>query len=109
MRFSALAVIAGLAVGMAGCGSFYPYGVIYNGTTTPHAMERANIDGTNKGGSKHGESCTTGILWLVAWGDASTSAAKNAGGIKEVHSVEFKNTSFLAGVYAEGCTIVTGE
>jgi hypothetical protein len=103
-RISILAMVMGLA----GCG-MYPYGVIYNGTTTPHGMTRVNIDGTNKTGSKHGEACAEGIVWLAAWGDASTAAAKEAGGIKEVHSVEFRDSFVLGGLYHKACTVVHGE
>ena len=95
-------------IGLAGCG-MYPYGDIYNGTTTPHAATRANNDGANKPGSKQGEACAEGVLWLIAWGDASDSAAKNAGGIKEVHSVEFRDSFVLGGIYHKGCTVVHGE
>ncbi len=90
-----------------GC-SIYPYGVIYDGTTTPHPLMRVNADGANKTGSKQGESCATGILWLVAWGDASVASAKAAGGIKEVHSIEFRDFNIVS-VYHQACTVVHGE
>jgi hypothetical protein len=99
--------VACLALATAGCG-FYPYGVIYDGTTTPHGMMRVNGDGTNKTGSKHGETCATGILGLIAWGDASVASAKEAGGIKEVHSVEYRDFNVLF-IYHQGCTVVHGE
>ena len=56
-----IAVVAALSFGIAGCAS-YPYGALYDGTTTPHTMMRVNGDGANKGGTKEGESCSTGIL-----------------------------------------------
>lgn len=49
-----------------------------------------------------------GILGLVAWGDASLAAAKSAGGIKEVHSLEYKDFNILF-IYHQGCTEVHGE
>jgi hypothetical protein len=107
MKNSIVAVAAVLALQGMGC-VMYPTGVLYDGTTTPHWMMRVNGDGANKGGTKTGESCATGILSLVAWGDASVAAAKAAGGIKEVHSVEFKDTNYVY-VYRVGCTVVHGE
>jgi hypothetical protein len=107
MSKSRFAFIAGLALGAAGCG-FYPYGVIYDGTTTPHGLMRVNADGTNKTGSKQGEACATAILGLIAWGDAGVAAAKTAGGIKEVHSLEYQDTNILF-IYHKGCTEVHGE
>src|SRR5579862_7163083 len=89
----------------AGCGipGLYPTGFLYNSTTTPHGMTKLEASGPNKGSEKDGEACATGILSMVAWGDASTDAAKKAGEVKDVYSVEFKNYSIL-GVYQEGCT-----
>jgi hypothetical protein len=102
----AAAAVLSLA-GLGGCAT-YPYGVIYDSTTTPHGMMRVNGDGANKGGTKSGESCASGILGVAAWGDASVAAAKAAGGIKEVHSVEYKDTNYVF-VYHVGCTVVHGE
>jgi hypothetical protein len=107
MKNSMVAVAAVLALQVGGCAT-YPYGVLYDATTTPHAMMRVNGDGANKGGTKSGESCASGILSLVAWGDASVAAAKAAGGIKEVHSVEYHDTNYVF-VYHVGCTVAHGE
>jgi hypothetical protein len=107
MKTSTVGVVFGLALGASGCAT-YPYGAIYDGTTTPHGMMRVNGDGTNKTGSKRGEACATGILALIAWGDASLSAAKEAGGIKELHSVEMRDTNILF-IYHQGCTVAHGE
>jgi hypothetical protein len=48
-------------------------------------------------------------LGAVAWGDASLDAAKKAGSITEVHSVEFKPTLVALGIYYQACTIVHGK
>jgi hypothetical protein len=108
MKNTMMALAAVLSLALGACAPTYPYGFIYDGTTTPHGMMRVNGDGANKGGAKSGESCTTGILGVAAWGDASVAAAKAAGGIKDVHSVEYKETNYLY-VYREGCTVVHGE
>jgi hypothetical protein len=47
-------------------------------------------------------------MGLVATGDASIEAAKRAGGIQEVASVDHQSTSIL-GIMGEFCTIVRGK
>jgi hypothetical protein len=103
-----LVILAAMA--MTGCGALgaYPMGAIYTGATIPHAMDRAEISGAGKTGEKEGEACATGILNAAAWGDASISAAKKAGGITEVHSVELRQFNVL-GLYTQGCTVVHGK
>lgn len=95
-----------LAVILLGCG--YPVGSLYTGTQVPHPVNRNETSGPGKSGDKHGEACATGILNAVAFGDASLDAAKKAGGVTEVHSVEFHGTNIL-GIYMQGCTEVHGK
>lgn len=99
-----------LASFLTGCGAFgvYPAGVVYQGTTTPHGVDRNELSGPGKTGDKEGESCATGILSLAAWGDASVDAAKKAAQISEVHSVEFRTFNIL-GIYTQGCTVIHGK
>jgi hypothetical protein len=110
-KLSGLACVVVLTVG-TGCGVGYPVGSVYNGTTTPHGMSKnetaATFQGQMKPGPKNGEACATGILGLAAWGDASLGAAKKAGAITDVHSVEFRGYNIL-GVYTQGCTVVNGN
>lgn len=103
---AAAATTVAALVGCAGLG--YPTGSLYTGTQVPHGMNRAEVSGAGKTGDKGGESCATGILGLVAFGDASLDAAKKAAGVSEIHSVEFHNTNIL-GIYAQGCTEVHGK
>ncbi len=99
-----------LGVVLTGCGgAMYPYGGIFNKTTTPHPAERLEVAGQGKTGSKVGEACATGFVSVVALGDASVDAAKKAGGITDVHTVEFQNFSILGVIYQKSCTVVTGE
>lgn len=56
---------------------------------------------------KTGSSCASNIIGLVAMGDASIEAAKRAGGITKVTSVDHHSKWLV--VYGEFCTIVTGE
>ena len=102
---------AALATILVGCAAFtggYPSGSIYTGTQTPHPMDRSETSGPGKTGDKSGEACATGILYLAAFGDASLDAAKKAGGISEVHSVELHTTNIL-GIYTQGCTVAHGK
>jgi hypothetical protein len=107
-----IAIGAGIALALIGCaGPMFPYptGGLYNGTQTPSAINRNETSGPGKSGDKSGEACATGILSAVAFGDASIDAAKKAGGITEVHSVENHVTSILGFVYVQGCTEVHGK
>ena len=95
---------------LASClGSGYPVGVIYNNTRMPHQMDRMEATGPARVSDKMGEACATGILGAVAWGDASLDAAKKAGAITEVHTVEFKPTVVALGIYYQACTVVHGR
>jgi hypothetical protein len=99
------------AVFLLGCGamnSMYPFGSLYTGVQSPHVTNRNETSGPGKSGDKAGEACATGILGLVAFGDASLDAAKKAGGITEVHSVEHHGTNIL-GIYVQGCTEAHGK
>src|SRR5262252_4737715 len=91
-----LATGAALAMIVLGCGGVsYPSGSLYTGTQVPHSINRNETSGAGKTGDKKGEACATGILHAAAFGDASLDAAKKAGGVSEVHSVEFHGTSIL--------------
>ncbi|HEY3819937.1 MAG TPA: TRL domain-containing protein [Polyangiaceae bacterium] len=104
---SSLVVVA-VAAGTVGCTVLgYPTGSIYTGTKVPHGAMRLEGSGAGKGGTARGEACATGILGMVAFGDASLAAAKKAGGIADVQSVEFGGLSIL-GIYTKGCTIAYG-
>ncbi len=104
-----LATGAALAMTVIGCaGLGYPVGSLYTGTQVPHGVNVNETSGPGKSGDKQGESCATGILGLAAFGDASLDAAKKAGGVSELHSVEFHNTNIL-GIYSQGCTVVHGK
>ena len=58
--------------------------------------------------SKEGKACVQSILGWVAQGDASIEAAKKAGGITEVSSVDHTAKNTL-GVIGEWCTVVKGK
>jgi len=86
----------------------YPVGVLYTSTQAPSVLDRAEITGDNKSAPKTGRACATGILGLAAFGDASLDAAKKAGGITSVHSIEYEGTAVLGVLYVSSCTVVHG-
>jgi hypothetical protein len=86
----------------------YPVGVVYNDTKAPSGLDRAETTGDNKAAPKTGRACSAGVLGVAAWGDASIDAAKKAGGITSVHSIEYEATAVLGLVYVNVCTIVHG-
>lgn len=98
-----LAVVGALAF-LTGCGPTVAspaMGILYTDVTWGGDAEAG-------GGFKQGKSCAQAFLGMVATGDASVEAAKRAGGIKEVASVDHYSHSIL-GIVGEFCTIVTGQ
>jgi TRL-like protein family len=57
--------------------------------------------------TRTGKSCAESYLGLVALGDASIDAAKRAGQIQEVSSVDHESFNVL-GIYARYCTVARG-
>jgi len=62
----------------------------------------------NSGASKSGEACATNILSLFSTGDMSIHAAKRAGNITKVATVDYSTFSLL-GIFSRNCAIVRGE
>ncbi len=105
------AACALFVMGSTGCASLtggYPSGFAYDATSKPHPMDQEQLQGPGKSDDKTGEACSTGYLGIVAMGDASVATAKKAGGITDVHSVDFRTFNIL-GVYVQGCTVVHGK
>ncbi len=69
----------------------------YGDTATDHATA-----------TKEGKACGQSILGWVATGDASVTAAKAAGGITTVASVDHTAKNIL-GILGEWCTVVKGS
>jgi hypothetical protein len=76
--------------------------------TTFNETKFGNIATAESDATKEGKACGTSILGAVAQGDASIVAAKAAGGITKVTSVDHYAKNIL-GVYGEWCTIVKGH
>jgi hypothetical protein len=69
----------------------------YGDTATDHASA-----------TKEGKACGQSILGWVATGDASVTAAKAAGGLNQVASVDHTAKNIL-GIIGEWCTVVKGS
>jgi hypothetical protein len=105
------AAIAVLTMTNTGCSAFlgpYPVGFIFDSSTKPHPADQTYLNGPGKTDDKMGEACSTGYVGVVAVGDASVAAAKKAGGITDVHTMDLRTFSIL-GLYTQACTIVHGK
>jgi hypothetical protein len=60
-------------------------------------------------GDKVGEASIQSIMWLVAWGDASTAAAARNGNISVINHMDKQSVSILFGLYCRNTTIVYGD
>jgi len=80
-------------------------GCLYSHVLMPYDT---NLDKTVLG-QKTGRSVMHSVLWLVAWGDASTSAAAKQGGITTVNHMDREFLNIIFGVYTETTTIVYGD
>lgn len=77
-------------------------GFLYTDVQGPIAV------GKGTGSSKTGEACAKNILGFISMGDASIDAAKKAGNIHEVATVDHSSKIFLF-LYGQYCTVVKGE
>jgi hypothetical protein len=59
-------------------------------------------------GSKRGTASTQNVLGIVSWGDGSTRAAAQQGGITTIRSADYEFVSYF-GVYSKYTTIVHGD
>jgi hypothetical protein len=84
---------------------FLVTGCVYTHVLTPYDT---NLDKTVLG-QKKGKAAMHSVLWLVAWGDASTAAAAKDGGLGVVNHMDREFLNVLFGVYTETTTIVYGE
>src|SRR5262249_445930 len=68
-----------------------PIGIVYTGMTVPLDTDLTSTEL----GTKQGKSHSTNILFLVAWGDASTASAARAGGITKIRHADYEYTNVL--------------
>ena len=93
------------SVTVLGCGAVAAPGIVTGAIYSGYTLGAGVGPGT---GTKTGEACAMSILGLVAVGDGSIDAAKQAGGITQVASVDHKSFSIL-GIYGNVCTEVHGQ
>ena len=85
--------------------AFLMTGCLYTHVLTPYDT---NLDKTVLG-QKTGKSVMYSLLWLVAWGDASTAAAAKQGGISTLNHMDREFLNIVFGIYTETTTIVYGD
>ena len=102
--FSVSALLAALCMvsGCAGQGHIPP-GLFYTSVKGPidTSFRKAKA-------AKTGMSCGSNILGIVGTGDTSIDAAKKAGSIKKVATVDYEHFSVL-GFYTKACVHITGD
>ncbi len=81
-----------------------PGGLLYTNVSAPldTDAEESNV------GQKSGMASASSILGLVAWGDASTTAAAQNGGITTVEHLDYRFLSVL-GIFQKYTTIARGK
>ena len=80
-------------------------GCAYVNIKTPYDMD---LDKTVLG-DKVGKAKCQSILWLFAWGDASTAAAAKNGNITVINHMDGQIVTILFGLYCSSTTIVYGD
>lgn len=92
-----LVMLAAVMLAFSGC--------VYTNVTAPLDM---NLNKTTFG-SKTGEASSQSVLWLVAWGDASTKTAASNGNISVVNHMDTRLQSYVFGLYTKTTVIVYGD
>jgi hypothetical protein len=92
-----VSVMLAVALFMTGC--------VYTHVAIPYDR---NLDKTTLG-QKTGKASMQSVLWLAAWGDASTAAAAKQGGITTLNHMDMEILSVVFGIYTETTTIVYGD
>ena len=100
-RFMAALLTAALLAGCALAPVVPPRGAIYND-------QKAPLFGGRELGTKEGCASTYTILFLVAWGDSSITAAAREGGISQIKQTNYEMFNIL-GIYQRYTTIVSGD
>ncbi len=102
--------LSGALLLLTSCGLLHPPGYVAPpGYLYQNSSLNLHMNTPNRLGSRTGESCVVGYLWLVSVGDGSVQAAAAAGGIREIMAVDYRTMNILGSVYSKVCTIVHGE
>ena len=95
---------AAASLTLVGCAKVpYQGGAVFTNMSAPLSVQD-NVTACNK----RGTSSSTNVLGFFATGDASIQAAKEAGGVTKVGSVDYNYTQLL-GFVGKTTTIVCGE
>lgn len=105
--FSISAILAA-ALFVSGCAALTPPGHVPPGFLYTSVKGPVDTGFRKAKAAKTGMACGSNILSIVATGDNSIDAAKKAGGIKKVATVDYENFSVL-GLYTKVCVHVTGD
>ena len=97
-----LVATVAIALSMSSCAAVGTIGALYTGHTTPTAVT------SNEVGTKVGIAKCTGILGLVAVGDAGVNTAAKLAGITKISHVDVKTTSVL-GIFTTETYMVYGN
>lgn len=100
MKIRTLNIIALILVA-----AFLMTGCVYSNIKTPLDMD---LDKTEMG-TKEGRASMNSVLWLVSWGDSSTSTAARNGDMSTVNHMDMEVFSVLFGLYTRSTTIVYGD
>jgi len=115
MKRFALTTLGVLALASSGCaaaglgGDRPPPGLFYSGVKGIAFPTEAQVTDGVRPGPKQGQACTSGVLGFAAWGDMSLDAAKKAGGITRVDTIDFSQFAILGLAYVKNCIVITGE
>ena len=85
--------------------AFLMTGCLYSHVSIPYDR---NLDKTTLG-QKTGKASMQSVLWLFAWGDASTAAAAKQGGITTLNQMDVEFLNVMFGIYTKTTTIVYGD
>ncbi len=84
---------------------FLATGCLYTHVLMPYDT---NLDKTMLG-QRTGKASMHSVLWLVAWGDASSAAAAKQGGITTLNHMDREFLNIVFGIYTKTTTIVYGD
>ena len=103
-----LFIIAAMVLSLTGCitAPFVPaVGVAYSQFSAPLDVDFQNTD---MAGMKQGKAETLAIFRLVAWGDCSSQAAAQNGGITKIVHADYEFFNVM-GIYQKTTVIVYGK
>jgi len=112
-KFIGLMIIAPvILMGTTGCVAIAggnPNGYGPNGFLV--SLYKVGLSGseTNAPKGKKGSACAMKVLFFIIDPGGGVPAAARGAGISKIHSVDIEVFSVLNGLYAQSCTVITGE